>query len=105
MAWETRSGKGRYYTRSRKVNGRVRREYVGTGPAGEAAAQVDALERTERAIERARLLAEQDVITALADPAVVLARFADALARGALMTAGYRQHHRGEWRKQRVQND
>jgi hypothetical protein len=28
MGWD----RGRYYTRSRKVNGRVVREYVGTGP-------------------------------------------------------------------------
>src|SRR5256885_1095839 len=32
---------GRYYTRSRKINGQVVREYVGSGPAADAAARSD----------------------------------------------------------------
>ena len=44
MGWE----RGRYYTRSRKVNGRVDREYLGTGEAAERAARQDALARQER---------------------------------------------------------
>ena len=44
MAWD----KGRYYSRSRKVNGRVAREYFGTGEAAERAARQDALARQER---------------------------------------------------------
>jgi hypothetical protein len=43
MAWD----RGRYYTRSRKVNGRVDREYLGTGEAAERAARQDASAQQE----------------------------------------------------------
>src|SRR4051794_39320882 len=47
MGWE----RGRYYTRSRKVNGRVVREYVGSGYVAELAAQLDGLDRDQRESE------------------------------------------------------
>jgi hypothetical protein len=49
MGWD----KGRYYTRSRKDNGRVVREYVGAGQLAALAAQMDALEREKREAEAA----------------------------------------------------
>jgi hypothetical protein len=35
MAWERRQRGGRYYTRTRRINGTRVREYVGTGPLAE----------------------------------------------------------------------
>ena len=48
MGWE----KGRYYTRSRKVKGRVVREYIGAGRIGELTAELDAIERERRDLKR-----------------------------------------------------
>jgi hypothetical protein len=97
MGWD----KGRYYTRSRKVNGRVVREYVGAGEIAVLVAQVDALERERRETERAARRAEKARLEALDAPLNQLNDLADLLARAALVVAGFRQHKRGEWRKRR----
>lgn len=101
MGWETRERGGRYYTRSRRVAGRVVREYVGTGAFAEAVAAGDAAERAERAAaaaliehDGARLAPAQAALAEL-DAAV------EGLARAALLGAGYHRHHRGEWRRRR----
>jgi hypothetical protein len=93
--------KGRYYTRSRKVNGRVVREYVGKGEIGEIMAQIDALDRADRQAEREALRAEKAELNALDSGVKQLDELADLLARAALLAAGYRQHKRGEWRRKR----
>ena len=47
MGWETRNGRGRYFTRSRKEHGRVKRVYYGTGQVGDLAATFFAQEQVE----------------------------------------------------------
>ena len=101
MGWD----KGRYYTRSRKVNGRVVREYVGAGCVADLAAQMDALERQQREAERAARQAKRAELDALDAPLDELNDLAELLTRAALLAAGFHQHKRGEWRKQRVQRD
>jgi hypothetical protein len=88
---------GRYYTRSRKVNGRVVREHVGNDDAARGAAELAADRRAQRREERAWLEALDAALTALC------AR-ADLLARAALVAAGFHQH-KGEWRKRRGQTN
>ena len=58
MGWEEHKRGGRYYTRSRKVNGRVVREYVGRGEVAKAIATLDAVDRLER-IEKAAAFREE----------------------------------------------
>jgi hypothetical protein len=101
MGWD----RGRYYTRSKKVNGRVVREYIGTGSVAELIAQGDALARERRAAERAEEKAKRAELEALDAPLDELDKLADLLARAALVTAGFRQHKRGEWRRRRVHRD
>src|SRR5262245_32102481 len=98
MAWEIR-GDRRYYTRSRKVHGRVVREYVGTGAVAEFVAVADALRRADRRADvEARRTAQARWQAALT-PSLVLSRAIDLLTRATLLAAGYRQHARCCWRK------
>jgi hypothetical protein len=101
MGWESRGSRGRYYTRSRKVNGRIIREYVGTGLVAELAAQQDAEARAEKLAERERLQHEAARWTSATTPLKELSQLLDGLAAAALIAAGYHQHHRGAWRKRR----
>ena len=105
MGWESRARGGRYYTRSRKVNGRVVREYVGTGPVAELMAEMDALERTRRISEREVLRAERDKTVSVEASVGALCEAVDLMVRTALLLAGYRQHRRGEWRRRRASKE
>ncbi|CAA9529584.1 MAG: hypothetical protein AVDCRST_MAG73-808 [uncultured Thermomicrobiales bacterium] len=102
MAWERRSRGGTYYTRSRKVRGRVVREYVGAGPAAELAAATDAAERAERAATAAAWAASCAAREETDRVLDAFGRSVDGLARAALAAAGFRQHNRGEWRRARM---
>lgn len=100
MAWE----KGRYYTRSRKVNGRVIREYLGGGAVGELAAQLDVIEREQREYEREAWRVERKGIEEFDETIAKVCQMADMIARAAMLAAGFHRH-RGEWRRRRVQNE
>jgi hypothetical protein len=96
MGWE----RG-YYYRVRKVNGRVLREYVGTGRVAELIAESDALERQRRQQKALALRRAKAELAALDAELKALVETTDLLTRAVLLAAGYRQHHRGEWRKRR----
>lgn len=97
MGWE----RGRYYTRSRKENGRVVREYAGAGRVAELAAELDALDRAQRDLDRQADRTTRSELTARDRPLDQFDQLAEALARSVLLVAGYRRHNRGEWRKSR----
>jgi hypothetical protein len=102
MGWENRERGGHYYTRSRKVDGRVVREYLGGGLIGELAARFDEAEREKRKIVAARMRFEQARLEALAAPVVALCEVAEVLCRAALVDGGYRRYQ-GKWRRKREQ--
>jgi hypothetical protein len=101
MGWEKRERGGPYYTRSRKVGGRVVREYVGGGILGHLAALQDAQERQWQEEEAAVWNEERDSLEALVTPVEDLCEATEILYRAALLAAGFRRHQRGEWRRQR----
>lgn len=100
MAWELRRGRAYYYRRSggRKV-------YVGAGFAAEAIADLDALDRQDRAREREAERVEVERLREALGPEDALAAFcaqADTRLVEYLTAAGYHRHHRGEWRRRRA---
>jgi len=103
MAWEKRDRGGLYYTRSRKVNGKVLREYVGGGALGEIAALKDKYERRRREEDAAFFKEEREQLEALSAPIDELCEAAETIARAVLLAAGFRRHNRSEWRRQRDQ--
>jgi hypothetical protein len=97
MSWESRNGKGAYYTRSRRKSGRIVREYHGCGEVAQLIALFDAAERTERVAAVAAWRAEKvrgaDLDQLIAD----IDAATDILTAAALLDAGCYQHHR-QWR-------
>ena len=99
--WERRERGGLYYTRSRKENGRVIREYVGGGVLGELAARMGAEDRRRRQEDAAAWREERERLEELAGLVDELCEDIETIVRCALLAAGFRRHKRGEWRKRR----
>jgi hypothetical protein len=100
MSWERRGSSDRlYYTRFRRVKGRVIREYIGCGQRGEEAAAEDARVRAEREAQREARRAEMAAWQKGQEALEVLKKATDQLMRAALTGAGYYQHARGQWRR------
>ena len=103
MAWETRARGGQYYTRSVRRDGRICREYIGTGPVAETIAAVDLMERSRRQAEHRALAVDRQASLTVEEAVMELDRAVETLARLELVCAGFHQHHRGQWRKRREQ--
>jgi hypothetical protein len=99
LAWERRSS-NLYYYQSERVDGRVRKKYVGTGHLAEAVAHADETIRRSRAARGERARVELEEARTLASAGEELCKAADILAVAQLVAAGYHRH-RGEWRMRR----
>jgi hypothetical protein len=101
MGWEKRERGGFYYTRSHKVNGRVVREYVGTGPQARLAAIIDAQKRLQREEEARAWRQERESLETVDQALADLCEAVEIVSRATLLAAGFRRHNRGEWRRPR----
>jgi hypothetical protein len=100
MAWEQR-GTRRYYTRTRRLNGRRVRLYYGSGERAEQAAAEDEYRQALRTLTRNAIKRH---VNRFAAPDAILARLEGmtrCLTRASLLAAGFRQHDLGEWRRPR----
>jgi hypothetical protein len=100
MAIVYRNGRP-YYYRSERRGGRVVSRYITSGENALLFAEIDRYDRQVEAenaeIDRQEKREADDLERALDE----LAERARTLAGEALVSAGYHQHHRGEWRKRR----
>ena len=104
MAWEKR-GNQKYYYKSERVGGRVRKQYYGRGKSAELLTWLEDLKREQvkeqKDLEREKWRAEVRQLEA-ADSAVDdLCKVTDQMVRAVLLLNGYHQHNRGEWRRRR----
>ncbi len=98
MPWESGPRGRPYYTRTRREDGRVIREYIGVGQEGKRAAEEDDARRRQAEADR-------EAERALAEDIESLSELADLLARAALLAAGYHRPNRGPGRKRRVRKE
>jgi len=103
VPWETRNGRGHYYTRSTREGRRIIRKYYGTGELGEIWAAIDEFARVARAERAAAWSTEVDDLVELDKLVAAYVKSVEAAAHEALAAAGYKRHERGEWRKTRGQ--
>jgi hypothetical protein len=99
MAWERR-GPNLYYYQSERVDGRVRKKYVGAGEVAQAIAHADETIRRSRAARSERAGVELEEARTLATAGEELWEAADILAAAELVASGFHRH-RGQWRMRR----
>ena len=98
MSWSRRKTH-EYYYRSRRIDRRVVKEYVGRGPAAELVAHADESIREERQQRAAAEASLQQQYLNLDRQLKVFHHETAWLIRATLVAAGLYQHARGNWRR------
>jgi hypothetical protein len=100
MAWECR-GKRKYFYRSVRREGRVRKEYYGSGEVGKLAAEVEAFRRAEREAQRNEARVKSGLLQIALSRTRELTQMCVLLASTALLGAGFHRPSRHKWRSWR----
>jgi hypothetical protein len=92
---------GGYYYQSVRVDGRAVKRYVGNGPEAERLAAEVEQRRLKRLAEKQLLDRDRNLLAGPRASLVQLNRLVQLLAQASLILAGFHNHHRGTWRKDR----
>lgn len=104
MSWETRRGRGQYYTRSRRVNGRVTREYCGSGVRALLMAMEDEMRRQELLAQKQRIASYRLYFSRLEEQHKLLDKCLGEITSRFFLRAGYHPHGRS-WRRLRKKQE
>ncbi len=92
--------RGNYYYRSRRQDGRVVTDYLGSDDAGRAAAELDALDQLRRRLEHLEDRERKEFEASLDQCVDVVDHLIRAVSDAVLLSEGYHTH-RGQWRRTR----
>jgi hypothetical protein len=92
------------YRTYRDAEGKVCREYLGTGRKAELIFVEDQLRRAEEASRKKQCQERLERIANVEQECGPFIRWADLLARAAFLSSGFHQHNRGHWRAKRDQS-
>jgi len=101
MAWHIRKNGNRTYYRSKRINGKPRNIYVGTGYIAEIAAAEDGARRLQREAELESRRAMQAEWKTADQPIRDVYGMTNLLTKVTLTAAGFYLHSRSEWRRRR----
>ena len=104
MPWEKRARGGRYYTRSRRHQGKIIRQYLGHGEKGRKAALEDANKRANRASRIKARRHQQVEYENTLNQVRAFEAVSNQITHAMLQAAGYHAHKGSEWRKKRHGN-
>lgn len=104
MSWDARGRHGLYFYRSVRVDGRVRKVYVGRGRQAEEMAREVEQRKQERQARRDAVQQEVERVAVAEQKLQELQDMADLLMRAVLTGMGLREH-RGQWRRRRYGRD
>lgn len=94
MGWQSRGGR-EYYYRSKRVNGRVVNEYIGTG----ARAEEIVAEQKAKSAARQAIDAANEEAASISQHVIDVDLLADALATAQLLNEGFHRPRRKAWRR------
>ncbi len=100
MGLETRKGRGAYYYRKKRIDGRVVSEYVGTGDIAILAEAYYERDRHNREAAIRLRREEREKAESIDKVVAELSETIDVLLQASLHADGFHKH-KGEWRRRR----